>query len=530
MNYNSPNNLKIIREFVLSLKEQDLYNPLRLVLEAQDYDVWITHGSHEHGKDIIASMKKEHNLLVNVKRGNINQKRWNTEVHASLDDTRKRSVQHTNLDPSLPRRIVLALNGTLIDSIAQKIVEHNEFDKKVGQPEVEVWDINILVEKFSTYLLSVDLIGGDFLEDLQRLILSITVTDINSNYVEDFINKHLSLNVKKFLAFQLAMLYVLRRSENQNNIYAFFKFAEIALVKAWSLLHTANITDLISMFDELHGMYLESLIEWSNQMADTFQKESGLLDLTTNGSLEVITYPLRTFDVIRRLSYLAYCHFLKGDNDRVDMYAKMLLRVIRNNKAASTPVCEFNYTDIGLALTILTLAKCRSEAAQWLCDITYFLVTHYSLGYKILPLGKDMCEILEKILIQEHSHPSAVQSIMFSLIFEFSIVLDAKEVFETFKERIQNLIECYEILMPADNEEAEIYQDKVINTTYRPLPTPNSWEVLKLNYQRHIQSAKRNFSPLKSSRPSLLILLANVYRDRYFPDVWRSLFSEQVNP
>lgn len=83
----------------------------------------------------------------------------------------------------------------------------------------------------------------------------------------------------------------------------------------------------------------------------------------------------------------------------------------------------------------------------------------------------DIGEVWEKIMIEEHSHASAVQSIMFLVILEFSIILDAKDVFETFKGRIQNVIECYVILVPEDKEEAEIYRDKLINTTYKPSPT-----------------------------------------------------------
>jgi hypothetical protein len=77
-----------------------------------------------------------------------------------------------------------------------------------------------------------------------------------------------------------------------------------------------------------------------------------------------------------------------------------LLEVIAKNKASSRPICEFNYTDIGLALTSLTLAGYRSEAANWLLEIADFIAVNYSPGYEILPLGKDFRGVLDNILIK----------------------------------------------------------------------------------------------------------------------------------
>ena len=65
------------------------------------------------------------------------------------------------------------------------------------------------------------------------------------------------------------------------------------------------------------------------------------------------------------------------------------------------PLCEFNFNDIGLAMIILYLEEKKVEARTWLFGIIENLIQHFSLNYKILPLGKEVEDIPLYILRSE---------------------------------------------------------------------------------------------------------------------------------
>lgn len=342
----SEDDIRIIQEFLYALDEQDLYEPIRHLFLAKGYQAWVVHGAHEHGKDLVATKPENHNLLVNVKRGNIDQHKWKTDVFPSLDEVMKRPINHTGVDESLPRKPVLAFNGVLLPAVDQKVNEFNEYYRKRGDPELEIWDVNLLATEFHNHLLSINLVGPSYLEDIQRLIFSISEQSLNRDFGRWFVDKHLQIQNPKFLAFKLATLYVLRRAQNKNNMYAFLYFMEYALVKMWQKMYEQKDFSALYNFDALHDMYISFLEAWYESMADAFERKSGLMDWDKGGALEIVSYPVRTFDAIRRVAYLGFYYLVNKNREKADMYAATLVRIISNNKAAGTPLADWNYNDL----------------------------------------------------------------------------------------------------------------------------------------------------------------------------------------
>ena len=83
------------------------------------------------------------------------------------------------------------------------------------------------------------------------------------------------------------------------------------------------------------------------------KKEYGLYADNSGPWSEISAYPLRTFNIIKRISYI----ILNEDNkEEKGNYLELLLRTIENNRyAVSMPLCEFNFNDVGLAMIILYL-------------------------------------------------------------------------------------------------------------------------------------------------------------------------------
>ena len=51
----------------------------------------------------------------------------------------------------------------------------------------------------------------------------------------------------------------------------------------------------------------------------------------------------------------------------------------------------------------------------------------------------------------------------------------------------------------------------------------STWQDFRSWVNKFKIRAKRNYTPIKQERPLLLILISNIFIDRYFPDVWRNL-------
>lgn len=76
--------------------------------------------------------------------------------------------------------------------------------------------------------------------------------------------------------------------------------------------------------------------------------------------------------------------------------------------------------------------------------------------------------------------------------------------------------------MPEEKYENEIYENTYLNSTDVKLTTYNSFDKWKLFYNKRINDVNRKYSPIVKNRPFVLILITNIYRDRFFNDVWKN--------
>lgn len=515
---NDNTNFTVIRDFLRTLKEEDLYGPLRDLFILKGYNTWITHGTHELGKDLIAT-NGEHNLLISVKKGRIDQARWTSDVQPSLTELMQTPIIHTEVNKTLPKRPLLVFNDVMTTSVDQKMDHFNQFYCSKSEPEVKVWDINKLTMEFSKYFFGSNLLHQSYLEDISRLILSINEYSIDNIVGRQFVEKHLDIH-RNFSHFKLALIYVLRRSELKNNLYAFFDFCEYVLVSVWHQIFKSGNYSLVKLFDELHTVYTDTLKMWVIKSSKTIESASGFFDKFHGGLSEIAVYPLRTFEAIRYISYLSYVSFIQNRDEEGLDYAKALLYIIENNKSSSTPLCEFHYNDIGLALTVLYLAKMHVEARIWLFNLMDFITSHYGLGYELLSLDAKIEDIFKVIF--EKRVPNNSKSYLIPLILDFATIFKAEEIFDTFRRYFTEFEDIlYELIMPTELNETEIYEREYLNSIEVKLPIYRYFQSWKTNYERRANYWKRNFSPIIHQRPFVLSLIANVYRNRFIQDIWR---------
>jgi hypothetical protein len=510
-NYNNVNN--ILKEFLMSLKEEDLYEPIQDLLIIQGYKVRKVHGTHERGKDFIATeQNNKYNLLISVKAGDISKSRWTSEVSSSIDQMIKRPINYIGIDETIPRKIMLITNGYLTPEVAGLIDDLNIFNKKYNFPELVVLDLATITHEFSINLNYIQLIGKKYNPSLQRILHLITENSFDKESINMFINTYLSLEQNEFLSFKLMALYILRKSQ-QKNIYAFFYFAEFLLVKLWSLIRKEKAFFCLNLFDSIHAIYLSSLEDWTHTIN---YEDYGLLDEESNNIDEIVHYHFRTFDVIRRISYIIFYYLKNKQKDKCSSYQTKLLKIIRNNKSSNNPLCEFHANDIGLCIYVLHKLGNNIEVLEWLFNLMDFLIFHYSLGYQTVS-NNEVNKIWNFLFTRRG--PKPITSYLLSVLLEFIIILDASEIYNIFRTNIPLSTEIYEIIGPDD--ESFIYEKDYIQGKYCKLNIEIDYSFFKKYHLQNTRDKQPCYSPLLYHRPYVLILTSNVYRDRHFPQIWR---------
>jgi hypothetical protein len=115
----------------------------------------------------------EYNILINVKKGRIDQARWSSDVQPSLTELMQTPIIHTEVNKALPKKPLLVFNDVMTTPVDQKMDHFNQFYRGKGEPEVEIWDINRLTMELNDYLFVTNLLNQYYLEDISIFILSI---------------------------------------------------------------------------------------------------------------------------------------------------------------------------------------------------------------------------------------------------------------------------------------------------------------------------------------------------------------------
>ena len=85
-------------------------------------------------------------------------------------------------------------------------------------------------------------------------------------------------------------------------------------------------------------------------------------------------------------------------------------------------------------------------------------------------------------------------------------------------------------ITPTVDNENEIYEKDLLRSHIIKIKEIQpTWSDFTKWFNQFILQNKRDYSPIKEGRPLLLILVSNIFRDRYFPDVWRNILYSKRN-
>lgn len=266
-----------------------------------------------------------------------------------------RPINYAWINDKLEKRILLVLNGYLEPGVAELIKEREKYYANFSKPDIEVWDLSKLSEKFFDRFRYFFLLESEIQDNFIHMVSSIRHDSYDKTLIQNFVIRYFDLNDRDFFSYRIITSYISRHSNNVDNPYALFYFAEYILLTCWKEIYLTNNFEKIKNFDELHFVYIGELKEW----IDTTNKDKdGLLDLKY-GVSEILAYSVRAFDVIRRICYYIYfTSWQDYESKEIDKYIDKLISIIKNNESADKPQFEINCIDLGIEdYSVRKLAK-----------------------------------------------------------------------------------------------------------------------------------------------------------------------------
>jgi len=146
----------VLEDYLSSVKERDFYYPLTSLLQAMGYfDIYVTDGPGEYGKDIIAKKIEDgqtNQYKIQAKKGDIDQEAFRKVMGQLFEAIVLKKLSHPQLDTTLTQKTILVTTGELTPNA---FIEHQAFNdtlvNEYNKEKVEFWGKSRLIELSEQY-------------------------------------------------------------------------------------------------------------------------------------------------------------------------------------------------------------------------------------------------------------------------------------------------------------------------------------------------------------------------------------------
>jgi hypothetical protein len=150
----------VLEDYLNSIKDEREFDyPLSSLLQAMGfYDIHLTHGKTEFGKDFIAKKVNDgvvYQYSIQSKRGDIKQAEFRNEIIGQLMEASLLGIVHPQFDRRLDRRVIFATTGRLKDNAGPAFQDMNlELTTTYKKNPVTFWGHERFIEFSEEYGLS----------------------------------------------------------------------------------------------------------------------------------------------------------------------------------------------------------------------------------------------------------------------------------------------------------------------------------------------------------------------------------------
>jgi hypothetical protein len=534
----------VLEDYLNSVKERDFDYPLTALLQAMGFfDIHLTDGGSEFGKDFIAKRKEGENIYqyaIQSKRGDINQTVFRNKILGQLlEAIVLKKLSHSQLDTSLPQKCVLVTTGELVDNAFLELREfNNQLENEYKKERVEFWGKNQLIEFSEKYGLSgVHRTTAKGLKGFAQFYLVYSKAiekTLSDREIEEFSRLWLdeSLEYRKRILRASIEAEIIASKLIENGLIYEAIIAYLSLVRI--VLQTAY-ENSDSFITEIYNEILNEKIlplckEFFTQFKSNWEEaEKSLLNLCfKENAMPMLQYIVWCTRVLE-LSSL-YCFLTKNGSERSEIITFLVDFIEKEEGCGHIPSDRYA---VSLVWTILALLQSKKRIAIslikksviWLCDRTEkgfglarYEVDEYEETITLLGYPFDFIEA-EK---NRSSYLATVLSDLAAFVGDKEFYADVINDFEAC-----DISYTYwqfpdtKAIFTIDSNECLSYAN-----------IPHQYSIDRFDdfeYSEHIKHEPQSFQIIDKVGEESLILLSILLKDRYFPTMWKKIILDEEN-
>jgi hypothetical protein len=352
--------------YLESVAERAFDEPLMALLRARGFtSVRLVHGAREFGKDVIAQRDGEQ-WGFQSKAGDIGQPEWRT-LTGQLDELRVVNLGHGAFDTELPRRAVLVTTGRLVGNAPELYSDYNKRANEKGEPELELWDRDILLGQLAGDPESV--LSGSMDGQLMLILGAAESRSVTMHELEVFSRRWMTWKTDRLAG--LALIEAALVCEKLRGVDRL----DLACHLALCLVRAVWASGAASLPEDTSAEAAQSLFETYSRMlwerCDEELLEHPLLNNIEFGGW--VTYPVRCVRLAEILGLLALV-VKESDAEISEKISRWLVAFCERQPGVAHPISD-QYA-VSVIPVVLALAAVDREAAEthlkrctvWLCD------------------------------------------------------------------------------------------------------------------------------------------------------------------
>lgn len=532
----------VLEDYLSGIKdERDFDYPLASLLRAMGfYDIHFTHGRGEIGKDFIAKRVEggaEYQYAIQSKKGDINQLDFRNNIMGQLLEASLLGLSHPQFDRNLPRRVVLVTSGRLAGNAPLTFQDFNlELETKYQKEKVTFWGKDQLIDFFEEYGLS--------------SIHQFTSSGV-AGYAQFFLvySKSLDGNLSDREIESFSRLWIDETLEYRKRVLRASIEAEIMASK---LIGNGKLYEAMAAYLSLTRAILQVMFESDdNYIVEIYRQitEENILPLCKQfygqfkNSWESTSKQLLPLagekTCLPMLHYIVWCSrvlettslyfFLTKDKAERDELISFLIEFIERERGCGhIPGDRYAISLVWATLALIQAGRTDTaidlvrRSVVWLCD-------RVEKGYGLAHYDADEYEETTTLLgypfeaIQVNRNRS---SYLATILADLAAFIGDKE----FYSNVINDLEACEIAYTYwqfQDTKAILTIDTAECITYPNIPHEYSiTDFEDFNYAEHIKHEPQSFKITQRVGLSSLILLSILFKDRYFPKMWKQIISE----
>jgi len=554
----------ILKEYLDSLKEDgeldallvELINAMGITTTTKPQK------GRQHGVDIPAMGKDpEDNIkkvfLLVVKQGNFTRSMWNAtqslnSVRPSFDDIFDTYIP-TYLSPhqkSLPKKIILATNGYMDQTISQTWGTYISGKSVPNQIEFEFWGTDQLIPLIEKYLLNESLFPEEYRSLLLKTLAFLELRDYDLNHFQKLVRGVLTGTgtkkqiIKQFRLVSLCMNILHKWCRDLDNLKPVLIASEWLLLNIWDLMRTKDLFQEQYVNKEYHRLYQFRLnlgVEYLNKVGG----HAYVKDSLSNYSRNPLEYSLTTWEEIGHLSVIGFSEFWKalllGDKNKetseksyenARVTGITLGNLILNNSPAKHPKYDEHCIEITLGMMLLFSVEQYDVAKVWLNNLIVGLSDAF-IFEKFFPLFTTDYDKLVRVELKQEP-PKINSSMLITILAEWCVILEMEDQYKLLKDTISahfpevNL----QLWFPELETEDRLYSSDAGDTgsTKTSIELPDKMQEYKQEMVVEFEkfTIEKDLSALRYLQYPIAFMAHRHYRSYPLPYFWRFLVAKNA--